>query len=114
MAAYAATVTFSIPRVDRLGRYLAGIPGTVDITNYNSTLVESTTITSKFRKLYVVLVDGPTDNGYVVEWDATSNAFKAYQGDYSQTADGALTECSDNTDVGAVQFFAIGLGSGMK
>jgi hypothetical protein len=80
MAAYAATVTSSFispVKVDPV----VGIrmfTGKCDITNYNQTLAEITGITGKFQSLFQVIVTGISDNGYLVRWDASGNAFKAY------------------------------------
>lgn len=109
MAAYAATVTLGNAcgrgRIPLRGTGVAMIGGTVDVTNYNSTLAEITGITKHFRRTDFVVV-GPTDNGYLLRWDATSKAFKAFKA----TGDsGAMAECGDNVDVGAAEFVAFGL-----
>lgn len=52
--------------------------GTVDVTEYNSTLVEITGITGSFGTLLHVVPDPVTDNGYVPVWDYTNKAFKMY------------------------------------
>jgi hypothetical protein len=57
------------------------LSGTCNLSNYNQTLAEITTITKAFLtggKLRVV-ADGLTSNGYVVKWDTTGKAFKAYR-----------------------------------
>lgn len=82
MAVYAATVTLDTPTPGRLGASVMGVlSGTCNLTNYNSTLAEVTTITGKFRpngKLRVV-ADGLSSNGYVVKWDVAGKAFRAYR-----------------------------------
>lgn len=82
MAAYAASITLDSPRPGRLGNSPFGVlSGTCSLTNYNSTLAEITTITKAFLtggKLRVV-ADGLSSNGYVVKWDTTGKAFKAYR-----------------------------------
>lgn len=82
MAAYAATITLDSPRPGRLGNSPFGVlSGTCNLSNYNSTLAEITTITKAFLaggKLRVV-ADGLSSNGYAVKWDTTGKAFKAYR-----------------------------------
>jgi len=110
--AYTATVTLDTPKPERGTRNYGLITGTVDITEYNSTLVEITGITKFFHDDTIsvtVAPAGATDEGYVLSWSATDKAFKAYQGDYSSSTDGPLTEVSDGTDVGAVKFIATGI-----
>ena len=78
MAAYAATHTIlpGLPRPYQLGPFIVQV-GTVDITNYNSTLVEITGISNALGTILKVF-GGRTDNGYDVDWNYTSKAFKAY------------------------------------
>lgn len=102
MAAYAATVTLDTPRPGRLGNSPMGVlSGTCNLTNYNSTLVEITTITKAFLpggKLRVV-ADGLTSNGYVVKWDTSGKAFKAYR---QGAGTGVLNVASGNPDTHAL------------
>jgi len=109
MAAYAASVVKDTPRVERISRNLGILHGEVNITNYNSTLVEIEDITDYFVRVLTV-VAGISDEGYLFEWVDASGAFKAYMANYDQTtaADGPLIEASDDTDVGAAHFIAIG------
>ncbi len=80
MAAYANTVTSTMLRAAKVdsvtgfGMYV----GKCDVTNYNSTLVAITAITGKFRTLMQVICTTISDNGYIVRWDASGTAFKAY------------------------------------
>lgn len=95
MAAYAATVTLDTPRPGRLGSSPMGVlSGTCNLTNYNTTQAEITTITKAFKpdgKLRVV-ADGLSSNGYVVKWDVTAKAFKAYRaGAATVTPSGSIT-----------------------
>lgn len=82
MAAYAATVTLDAPKPGRLGNTPMGVlSGTCNLTNYNTTQAEITTITKAFLtggKLRVV-ADGLSSLGYVCKWDTTAKAFKAYR-----------------------------------
>ncbi len=100
MAAYAATVASDLRKglkVDHnvgVGMYY----GTVDITNYNTTLVALTDITGKFKQIHSVITD-TTDNGYQLKWDDTGNAFKAYN--VGVTEDGTVLT-TQTTATGAI------------
>lgn len=92
MAAYAATVTLKpTGRPFKVGNSLEMIKGTVDITNYNTTLAEITAITDLFRDVPIVVPGAITDNGYLITWIAASKAFKAWyptnSSDQTPTAD---------------------------
>lgn len=96
MAVYAATVTLDTPRPGRLGNTPMGVlSGICNLTNYNSTLAEITTITKAFLTGGVLRVvpTSLTSNGYVVQWDTTGKAFKAYR---SGAASGSLATSSGN------------------
>jgi hypothetical protein len=80
MTAYTATVTLD-SRPGRLGNSPFGVVGgTCNLSNYNQTLAELTTITKAFLPsgLLRVVADGLSSNGYAVKWDTTGKAFKAY------------------------------------
>lgn len=81
MAVYAQTTTLDYPKPGRLGNLPIGvISGTCNITNYNDTVAEITAITKAFLpggKLRVV-PNGISSGGFIVKWDATSKAFRAY------------------------------------
>lgn len=80
MGAYAASVTSVMSKAVKIDA-VTGIgifAGKCDITNYNSTLAEITAITGKLKSLICVVVTGISDNGYHVRWDASGEAFKAY------------------------------------
>ena len=113
MAAYAATVAISNAQPERTGRRFGQIMGTVNVTNYNSTLVELTDITKNFIDSgavdIVVLSDGVSDSGFQFSWDSTSKSFKAWYSDLSEATDGPLIEVVDDTDVGQVSFVAFGI-----
>jgi len=110
--AYTATVTTDTPYAERATRSLAILSGNVNVTEYHATLAAITDITKHFRALKVVEVCNPTDEGYMLVWNSSSNAFKAYKGDYSVSVDGPLVEASNATDVGAADFVAIGIVAG--
>lgn len=105
MAAYAATVALSIPHGVQVAPNINMIMGSVDITNYNSTLAALTAISGAFRGNYAVVLSSISDNGYYVSWVAASNSIKAWQ---SLTAD-ASTEVADDVDIGEVSFVAFGV-----
>tara|TARA_Y100000310_G_C20538270_1_gene741962 strand:- start:692 stop:1018 length:327 start_codon:yes stop_codon:yes gene_type:complete len=107
MAAYAATVVL-IPDVRpfKLGNGIGMIKGTVAITNYNSTLVEITDITGRFRDTPIVIVGGATTTGYVLGWERATKAFQAWEAGADAAA---LDEVGNDTDVGVAEFVAFGL-----
>lgn len=136
MAAYACTITKIYPRAFKVFKPLKFMVGKADITNYNSTKVKVTDITNQFDTLLAVVVDGVSDNGYLVKWDATAKAFKAFtpvnviastgvadaNNTLMKSAGGTLevagtgtafqvpaAEVADDVDVGEVSFIAIGL-----
>lgn len=78
MAAYAATVTLSVPHVIKGIGPLGVLFGSVSISNYNGTLAEITDITGAFKGAPVVIPNGVSSNGYLVKWDPTGLAFKCY------------------------------------
>lgn len=79
MAAYAASVTSPLRKAIKLGEDTVMYRGTVDVTNYNTTLAEITAITGKFRDGNpTVIMDGISSNGFLVRWDTSSKAVKAY------------------------------------
>lgn len=132
--AYTATVTLDFPRCQIIGRGLGLISGIADINPYHTTGAEITAITGKFRSLLRCIVDGFSDNGYLVRWNTTDKCFHAYypttiistSGTVNDalgygtganafiTANGAHTgvsagsECANDLDVGVVNFIAIG------
>lgn len=79
MSAYASSVTSTMIKAVKVDsvKGIGLFVGQCDITNYNSTLVEITAITGKFRTMLTV-VAGVSDNGYLVQWDSSDEAFKAY------------------------------------
>jgi len=136
MAAYACTITKIYPRAFKVFKPLKFMVGKADITNYNSTKVKVTDITNQFDTLLAVVVDGVSDNGYLVKWDATAKAFKAFtpvnviasageagtDNTLMKSASATLevsgsgtafqvpaAEVADDVDVGEVSFIAIGL-----
>lgn len=81
MAAYAATTALDYPKPGQLGNLNIGVvSGTCDLTNYNDTVVENTTITNAFLPdgILRVVPNGISSNGFIISWDATSKAFRAY------------------------------------
>lgn len=119
MAAYAHTVTSGMRKPEKIAPGLGVYHGSVDITNYNTTLAEVVGITGKFRSAPVVICEGVSDAGYLIQWDPVGKSFKAY---YSTTAHqhtetGATTaantaaagsEVANDVDVGAISFVAFG------
>lgn len=109
MAAYAATVTLDNRKPEDFGTGLTLVTGTLDVTNYNSTLVEITDITSRFRNIYQVVLNSVSDNGFAGVWDTTGKAVKCFYFDYDGVADGAAIEAADDTDAGSFPFVVIGI-----
>ena len=116
MAAYASTVTLATNKALRIqGTGWGMLIGTIDITNYNATTTEETSITKHFKSYTVggstykcyLIPEAVTDNAYNVEFIPTTGKFKAYQ--ESGSSSGVRTECATDTDVGACQFIAVGL-----
>lgn len=77
MAAYAATVTLDTPKRVRVGGNIGTISGSINLTNYNSTLAEITDITKHFKNTKSVVVT-TSENGYIGLWNSTSNALEVY------------------------------------
>lgn len=104
MAAYAATATPS----DVAAQVMAATPlrvlrGRLNITNYNSTLVEITGITKYFRTTPTVLLGGAFEGGnHVGQWVPASKSVKVWV-----TTTGA--EVANDVDVGEVDFIAVGV-----
>ena len=107
MAAYAATVTSKMRKALKVDQVqgVAMYAGRVNLTNYNSTLVEITGITGKFKTL-ISVVGGTAEGGDWVEWVHASGAFKAY---VSNATSGVTEEVADDVDVGEFDFVAYGL-----
>ena len=114
MAAYASTVTLGMNKVQRIrGTNWGFIAGTIDITNYNATTTEETGITKHFKSYTVggstlkcfLITEGTTDNGYAIEIIPSTGKFKAWK----EASAGPAVQASDDTDVGAANFWAVGL-----
>lgn len=106
MAAYAATVTLSglTPHVAKIAPGVGVLLGTVDVTNYNSTLAEITDITKKFIATPTVLLSTVGDNGgHWGIWVEASKSVKCFEIDT-----GALAEADLDDDCGSFHFIAVG------
>lgn len=87
MAAYASSVTLYTPRVERISRNLGIALGRIDVTNYNSTTTEETTITRLFKPSAVAGIEKgilslqiiTSENGYLWSFDKSSGKFKVYR-----------------------------------
>ena len=113
MAAYAATVAFDTRASVRIpGTRLSVLYGTINITNYNTTPTEITAITSRFRGTPRVMLGGFTDSFHAVFWDNTLKSVKAAFPTQQTASAGnrAGVEATTDTDVGLVEFMAIGIG----
>lgn len=86
MAAYASSVTLYTPRVERISKNLGLIAGQIDITNYNSTTTEETTITRLFKASGVAAIAKgilslqivSSENGYIWTFVKATGKFKLY------------------------------------
>ena len=108
MAVYANTVTATMLRAVKVDQ-ITGIGmfmGRCDVTNYNQTLAEITDITGKFRSLMEVICSTISDNGYLMRWDKTGKAFKAYLNStvaaFSGAATGSVGNIKDDNDAATV------------
>ncbi len=89
--------------------------GTLDITNYNATTTEETGITKFFKPFHIgatshkvfILCQSTSSNGYTMDAITTTGKFKAWQESGSDT--GARTEAATDTNVGTLEFIAIGV-----
>lgn len=87
MAVYNAVVTSPLGSAERVSKNMAIFAGRINLTNYNSSLVEITAITKFFKTggvatftsgIMTVVCDEVTDQGYSVRWNPTSKAFQAF------------------------------------
>jgi len=78
MADYASTVTLDFPWAKKIGHSLYMLSGKVDVINYNQALAEITGITRKLRRVYNVICDGISANGFVPRWDRTAKSIKCF------------------------------------
>lgn len=110
MAAYAASVTLKHRVSHRLIPGMRIIFGSINLSNYNTTLAEITAITGAFRAAPAVILGGNSSNGYLVAWDSTSKAVKAWYPTQQTASTGnrAGVEVANDVAVGAVDFIAIG------
>jgi hypothetical protein len=76
----------------------------VNLTNYNSTLVEITGITGKFKSV-IAVIPATAEGSDRVEWVHASGAFKSYTDDGTS---GVPAETADDVDVGEFDFIAVG------
>lgn len=79
MTAYTASVTLTKPTMQKLGQ-VGVVIGYVTLSNYNQTNAEITGITGLFRGgAPIVVLGGVSSLGYLVGWNATDKAIKAWK-----------------------------------
>jgi hypothetical protein len=88
--AYVSSVITPLPKVERIGRNLGMLVGKCAVSTYDTTLLEITGITKYFvdvgntatncswgpKGVFAVTPSGPSSNGHLFSWDATTGAFK--------------------------------------
>ena len=105
--AYVQTTTVDFKGdAERISQNFGIVTGKTDITTYNTTGVEITEITSLFKNAPRVIADGFSDNLYGIRWDTTDKCFHAFS--TGTSADGPFNEEADGTDVGEVNWIAMG------
>ncbi len=90
MAAYAAAVSLVGTRSSLRLQHsrIAVLFGTINVTNYNSTLVEISGISNLYRgTAYLVVLGGLSDTGYAGEWIDATQAVKCWYPSAAQTHD---------------------------
>jgi len=87
--AYTIDVTLDMPRNQRISRDLGMITGSADLTLYHQTAAEVTEITGLFGTINQVIANGLSDNGYLIRWDPTDEAFHAFYATTSTTSKNA-------------------------
>jgi len=102
MAAYAHTLTLSQPKARPLTPGIGYLFGTINVTNYNSTLVE-VVIGNYFASAPKVFLSSCSDAGYIGIWDAAGTSVKCWD-----QLDAAPGELADDVDAGSFDFIAIG------
>jgi len=108
MAAYAASMTLSQPKARPLTPGIGYMFGTMDVTNYNSTLAEivdgnGNGLNDFFRSAPKVFLSSCSDLGYTGIWDATGKTVKCWD-----QLDAAPGELANDVDAGSFDFIAIG------
>ena len=76
--AYESTVTLDFPWAKKIGHSLYMLSGKVDVVKYNQALAEITGITRKLRRVYNVICDGISANGFVPRWDRAAKSIKCF------------------------------------
>lgn len=102
MGAYVATVSSQLSERIRVGNSIphAVFHGTIDISNYNPTLIEIADITNEFISAPSVVVGSLSTNGFFCRWDNTAKAVRAFKKN--------LKEANEDEDIEEVNFVAHG------
>ena len=81
------------------------ITGSINLTSYSQT--KTPIFGTYFRNNTTIraFADAISSNGYLLLWDATAGAFRAYTGVLP-----TITEASNTTNIGTFNFVAIGKG----
>ncbi len=113
---YLANITSPMGSAERISRNIGVYAGKIDLTSYNTTLIEITGITKYFKTggvagftqgIVAVVCDPVSENGYAVQWDYGTGAFKAY------VSSGVAIPVDSNVGAGATLLFESGGGAGV-
>jgi hypothetical protein len=106
------TLTFDTPTPQRTGgkSIFAMVSGSANLSAYTTAKTALTALTGMFMPSTGLLrvVADVSSNGYVIRWDTTAHAFRAYRA--SANSASAFVEPADATNIGTFNFLAFGLG----
>lgn len=115
--AYVATVTTPMNGAERISRSLGILAGKVNVSSYNTTLIEITGITRYFKTggiagftsgIISVACEGFSSNGYDARWNPTDKAFDCY---YVRNIAAVSIPVDSNVGAGAAMLFGSGGGA---
>ena len=86
--AYVTSLSIPLNKAERISRNLGLLAGKCNLSSYNTSLSEITGITKFFhaggqtgftKGIVSVSPTGVSDSGYIMQWDYSAGAFKAYK-----------------------------------